>query len=458
MNVLLVRPNIVTFRGTTAPPLALLFVGTYAKSKGHDVTIVDRTTDLFSYGKIAERRPDVVGITTMTGAMLLDAIEVSRAVKKRWGDGTKVVWGGVHASLVPEQTVMNDYVDFVVMGEGEVTFHELLQALESGTGFSGIKGLAYKEAGRCVINPRREFIQDLDTLPPIDWSLVDTRKYFGSEVTLVTSRGCPYDCAFCYNRKFNARQWRGWSADRTLSEIDAAFALASNRRLKFYDDSFSSNRKRFLDILRRLDKRASLWMEVRVDSIDEEVLELLAQFKKVWLFFGIESGDPDTLQKMEKRLSPETVRRQFRLFKRYPNIDTTASVVVGCPGETADQVRATIAFLKEINPTRHLVQIYFPVPGSRFFDEYVASGKLKVPATTEGWARTMNGATTGFKISYVDDAIQNELRRFHWWSSVKTVSNYVLTGNVSALLAKTKDYKPFVNMALNGVDRLIHCR
>lgn len=456
MKVLLIRPNIITFRGTTAPPLALLFVGTYAKSKGHDVTILDRSTERFSYRRIAECKPDVVGITTITGAMLDDAIEVSRAIKKRWGAHTKVVWGGIHASLVPEQTLRNDYIDFVVIGEGEVTFHELLQALESGSDLSKVKGIGYKEGDRCVITPKREFIHDLDSLPPLDWSLVDARKYFRSDVTLVTSRGCAYDCAFCYNSQFNERRWRGWSTERTLAEIASAMRFAANKNLKFYDDNFGANRKRLLELLKRLDKDASLWMEIRIDSVDDEVIELLAQFKKVWMYFGVESGDESTLRKMDKRLTPDLVRRRFQQLKRYPNIDTTASVVVGCPGETAEQVRATIRFLKELNPTRHFVHIYFPVPGSRFFDEYLASGKLTMPATTEAWAETMRGATTGLQIDYIDDAIRSELRRFNWWSSAKTISNYLLTGNLQALFAKTKDYHPFINRLLNGVDRRLH--
>ena len=183
MKVLLFQPNTSTLRGTLCPPFGLMYVGAVAREAGHEVMILDRNIDYFSLKKMKGFNPDVVGITAMTGPMLLDAVEVSRQAKRILGNHVPVVWGGVHATILPEQTLENDYVDFVVVGEGEYTFRELLEVLgRRGKDFRQIEGLAFKESGTVIVNQPRPVIKNLDELPLLPWDLVCARQYFSIEI------------------------------------------------------------------------------------------------------------------------------------------------------------------------------------------------------------------------------------------------------------------------------------
>jgi radical SAM superfamily enzyme YgiQ (UPF0313 family) len=147
--------------------------------ESHEVHIDDRNLYRDPEGrKISERlrqfKPDVVGITSLTGPAILDGVLVSRLAKD---SGAQVVWGGTHASLMPEQTLRNPYIDFVVIKEGEATFRELLSAIEQHRGYSGILGLGFKENGELRINPDRPFLEDLDALPMPAWDLVPVERY-----------------------------------------------------------------------------------------------------------------------------------------------------------------------------------------------------------------------------------------------------------------------------------------
>ena len=207
MKTILLQPNSITSRGILTAPLALLFIGEMARSHGHEVKIIDRNIDYSTKKFIKKFRPDVVGVSVFTGPLIKDAVSISKFVKKEFADETKVVWGGMHPSLLPEQTISNSFVDVVVIGEGEVTFAELLNSLESRKPLKDVKGICYKENGKIVKTAERKFV-DLDRMPFTNWGLVNAKKYLDLEIVMVTSRGCPYNCYFCYNQEFNRRRWR----------------------------------------------------------------------------------------------------------------------------------------------------------------------------------------------------------------------------------------------------------
>src|SRR6185436_4576760 len=164
VKVLLVNPNTRTvYNPLPFPPLGLMSIAAVVRDS-HEVRINDRNLYRDSQGQkiveiLRQFKPDVVGITSLTGPAILDGILVSRLAKEF---GAQVVWGGTHASLMPEQTIENPYIDFVVIKEGEETFKELLDAIEHHRGYAGILGLAYKENGHIQVNAERPFLADLD--------------------------------------------------------------------------------------------------------------------------------------------------------------------------------------------------------------------------------------------------------------------------------------------------------
>lgn len=169
-----------------------------------------------------EKRPLCVGITSLTGRQIRYDLEASRFVKEN--SNIPVVWGGIHASIFPESTIRNRYIDFVIQGEGEITFLELVKALkEKGSDFDNIKGLWFKRANNLIGNEKREFCQ-LGKLPPLPYDLIDLRyylpKFMGRRtIYFETSRGCPNNCAFCYNLTYHYRQWRCQSAEKVIGNM-----------------------------------------------------------------------------------------------------------------------------------------------------------------------------------------------------------------------------------------------
>src|SRR5262245_27878777 len=206
MKILLVNPNMRTaYNPLPFPPLSLMSIAAVVQDS-YEITIHDRNLykdpDGKNIGAVLQRaRPDIVGVTSLTGPAILDGVLVSRLAKEA---GAQVVWGGTHASLLPEQTLQNPYIDFVVMNEGELTFKDLISAIEQHRGFASIPGLAYKDGREIRINSERPFLADLDELPLPAWDLVPVERYIyrypqaRRKIAMVTSRGCLFRCSFCY--------------------------------------------------------------------------------------------------------------------------------------------------------------------------------------------------------------------------------------------------------------------
>ena len=440
MKVLLIQPNSVTARGILTPPLALLFVGEIARLHGHEVRILDRNVDFNTRNFIKKFKPDVVGISVFTGPLVKDAITISTFIKEELGDETKVIWGGIHPSLLPEETVSNSYIDAVVIGEGELTFVELLAALEKRSNLSEVKGICYKENGRIITTPERGFL-DLDTMPLTNWSLINAKRYLDLEIVMVTSRGCPYNCYFCYNQAFNKRKWRAQSAERVLDEIRRVESLTSNRHLKFHDDNFTVNKERVIKILKGLSKNYSLYIETRPEHVDKDFLDALKKFRKVWLFIGVETGSEVLLKSMNKMITLEVVRKAFKLIQPYKNIFTTASVILGLPGETYEESLATVAFVKSLKPTWITYCGYTPYPGSYYYDSLIAQGVLKVPHDTLAWASytTPEIGRLYSQGSTISKAWKRELRKLNFQSWVDVFINILLKRDFHKIYRFCKD-------------------
>ncbi|GAG21490.1 unnamed protein product, partial [marine sediment metagenome] len=257
----------------------------------------------------------------------------------------------------------NNFVDVVVIGEGEITFAELLSALENRRPLKDVRGICYKENGKIIKTEGRQFL-DLDKMPFINWDLINAKKYLDLEIVMVTSRGCPYNCYFCYNQEFNKRRWRAQSAERVLEEVKRIEKITNNRNLKFHDDNFTVDKERVIKILKGLSKEYSLYIEARPDHIEKDFLDALKKFGKVWLFIGVESGSEALLKSMNKMVTTDIIRKAFKLTSSYGNILTTASVILGLPDETHREGLQTIAFVKSLNPTWITYCLYTPYPGS----------------------------------------------------------------------------------------------
>ncbi|MFH1762539.1 MAG: radical SAM protein [bacterium] len=460
MKVLLVNPNSYCFRGTLCPPLAVMQVAALTREAGHEVKIIDRNIQSFFKSKLVRFNPDVVGVSVFTGPLIKDALYVSRIVKKVYGGKVPVVWGGIHPTILPEQVLENEYIDYIIQGE-EFAFVEFLKEFGSNNQYDKIRGLGYKNNnGTVQVNEKQELCKELDTLPPIPWDMVKYMEYFRIEVVLVTSRGCPFNCKFCYNKKVHDRKWRAMSAERVLEEIHRIEKLTKTRILKFHDDNFAVNEKRLQKILDGLSSDYTLYLEMRTNRISREILETLKRFKRVWFFFGIESGSQRLLDHMSKGVNLKDHINAMKLIDEYDNFCVSGNAIVGLPGETPQEFEETVNFVNGLKMTWPNISLFCPYPGSEYYEEVVRLGKIKFPQKLEQWAEWSFFFSSQIQNWFEWDFINikgadylKKLNKKHFWQAF---SRMIKKGEFSKMSRRFRDYRPFLTSLLNRLEKLMY--
>jgi len=321
---------------------------------------------------IEEYKPDLCGISMSTGSY--GAAKKVAKIVKEINKNTLVAMGGPHPTLLPEDVLQDEHIDVAVRGEGERTFLELVRRYEQHQDFSQVKGISYRLAdGSMQTNSPREFITDLDTLPfPAKDLILEKEKYIPSDFgSIITSRGCPYRCTFCASYKIWSRQVRFRSPENIVAEIIQAHHKYGTESFHFNDDTFTVNKNRIMKFcaLLRQKKLSLRWRcDVRVDTLNESILKEMKKAGCVQINVGVESGNPEILNSIQKNIDLDQVRDIFKIAKNL-GIGTYAYFMVGFPGETKQQVQETIELMKEIKPTVYPCwSICTPYPGTEIFE------------------------------------------------------------------------------------------
>ena len=279
-RVVLVYPRII--KGWQALsradiPMSLLCISTSLVNEGYDLKIIDQRVESRWESILRQELqedPLCVGVSSMTGPQLRHALQISKMVKA-YGN-SPVVWGGIHPSLLPEQTLSNENIDIVVQGEGEETFPELIQALEGKRVLSSVKGIWYKENGHMKSTGMRSFV-DLNKQPSLPYHLTELRKYtrtmFGIEhLNFSTSRGCPHQCTFCFNAAFDKKRWRPMEPELTVQRIKDFVQKYNVKGLIFIDSNFSFDLHRGRRILEGILKED---LNVPISKINVDIYTIL---------------------------------------------------------------------------------------------------------------------------------------------------------------------------------------
>jgi len=386
MRILLLSPPTIsaikTVVGTTGPPLGLAYLASMIREK-HDVRIVDSLAEDYTYEDvkkiIKKYDPDVVGITSTT-SMIPDAYIVAKMAKKINKD-VKVVMGGPHVTFVPEKTFKEcSCVDFIVRGEGEITFKELIDTLEKNEDPSNILGLSINLGDKVKNNPPRPLIKDIDTIPMASYDLLPMEKYQAGGVrfgTVMTSRGCPFNCVFCSSSLQFGKRWRGHSDSRVIEELKHLHEKYKIREIEFLDDTFTLNRPRVIRIAKRIIEEGlnlSWSASSRVDIFTEEVAQAMKKAGCHTIYFGMESGSQKTLDFIGKGITP---KQSISAVKKAKNHDLHAlgSFVIGFPEETKEDIKKTIKFSKNVGIDFAQFTIATPYPGTRLW-KYAISKNL----------------------------------------------------------------------------------
>jgi len=358
------------------PPLGLLHLASAARAwAGAEVSLLDaHALDLDQDGiaaHVAAAAPDVVGIQVLT-FNLVDAVLTARTVR-RVRPTAHVCVGGPHAYLYPAETLAIEGVDSLVVGEAERTFAALLNALDNGGDPADVPGVAVRRNADVIGVEAPPLEQDLDALPPPARDLLDTARYWSiladrnPASTLISTRGCPMRCIYC-DRPHLGKHYRAHGAAYVADDMEACVAGGA-RELFFYDDTFSLNRKRVLDICDEIIRRGIRipWdVRTRADVIDADMLAAMKGAGVARVQIGVESGSRRVLQAMRKGITPEQAHDALAMCRRH-RITSLAYFMLGNPGETEADVDETMRFIRTCAADHAHIGITLPYPGTDLY-------------------------------------------------------------------------------------------
>lgn len=377
MKILLVNPppRHIEYENIVVPPLGLSYIAAVLEKNGYKVEILDAFALQQSWqefeNRIKETNADIIGIGGMTP--VIDNTYRAAKICRRYCK--YLVVGGPHTTVFIKN-IFNQIpeVDFAVYGEGENTFLELVKTITNNGDFSRIAGLATREG----INPPRELISDLDSLPFPARHLLPNRlyKYIFSKnkkvTTMFISRGCPYNCVFCDKSVFGSK-YRKRSAENVLEEISLIKDMYKEISIVFYDDLFTLDKKRVIKICHGIIERNLKidWKcEGRVDQVDEELLGWMKKAGCSTIAYGVESGNQKGINYLNKNITLAQVKNAFTLTRK-AGIMSTAYFILGIPVETYEDEIGTIEFAKSINPDYAQFSVLSPFPGTRLYDDAI---------------------------------------------------------------------------------------
>jgi anaerobic magnesium-protoporphyrin IX monomethyl ester cyclase len=376
-------------------PLALLHVASSLQGEGYPVRILDMRLE--DYRNTTLGNPLFVGITCMSGQQIHYGLEFARKVREE-KPVCPIVWGGVHPSLLPEQTAASKFVDVVVRGEGELVVPELANKLSAGQPLADVRGLTFKDEGSIKSTAEADLI-DLDNIPiELPYDLLKLEGYTtlqSGRFHLQTSRGCPHRCGFCYNSDFNKRKWRGKNAQRVIKEIE--FILHKFPKVKIIDpidDNFFVDEQRVKDICQGIISK-SIKIKWRANcrfdyfsTYDRDFVTLLEKAGCIELDFGGESGSARLQEFVCKDVTAKQMMQSVENLRKWaPSIEPYVSWLSGLPNETYEDMLKTFDLmdtLNQINPrTQHYgIFMYTPFPSPML--ESLESG-FQPPQSLEEW-------------------------------------------------------------------------
>jgi radical SAM superfamily enzyme YgiQ (UPF0313 family) len=396
MNILLVNPYLIrpqgSFRKRTQsclPSLGLGYIASVLEKEGIRVKIVDTQAEGISLEEFPKRlRNDnnpyeFIGITAVSST-LNTALEMARICKQVFTK-SKIVLGGVHPTVLPEEVLASEFVDYVIRGEGEYTFLQLAH----GKKVNEILGLSYKMNGNIIHTPPRPPIEDLNTLPFPAYHLMPINRYHPTPglykrlpgIGIIGSRGCPFKCTYCASQSIWAggKKVRFRSAENILEEIKLLIRDYKMKEIFFHDDMFTAKRSLVSTLCEKIISEGIdiTWVCMsRVDAIDEDILKLMKAAGCHQICFGVESADEQILKNIQKKISLEQVKKAVALAKKV-EVDVRTSFMMGNPGETEETLKKTINFALKLNPTIASFNITTPYPGTELRRWAKENGYLK---------------------------------------------------------------------------------
>ena len=392
------------------PRLGILCVAGYLRDKiGIAPIIVDCAAEGIDIkdikGIIDKYNPDIIGMSVLT-FNLLDCLEIAKTAKQA-NQNIKICFGGFHPTIYPEETLSFECVDFIVVGEGEKPFAQLIDRLIKDKNCNDLKeisGIGWKNTtGKINLNAPCEVTHDLDDFGLPAHDLIDLSKYSHAlsnepyTAYIQTSRGCPFKCNFCDMRMTN---FRSRSEEMVIREIRLLVEKAV-KEIFFLDDTITVNKKKLIALCQRIiDKgfRIKYKISSRVNTVNEEMLVALKRSGCYRIHYGVESGSQRILDGLQKGITIDQIKRAFEMTKRN-GISTYAYLMVGAPTETREDFESTVALVNTIQPDYITYSICTPFPKTLLYNYLLEKGYYK----SDYWLEFAKKPSPDFKLQYANE-------------------------------------------------------
>lgn len=382
--------------GAVSEPMGLAYIAGYLEKVGLPVRIIDAPAEQMSADQVvANMLPDedaIVGINILTTTFSV-VKDLCRRIK-RTVPRCMIVLGGPHSTVLPERTLEEiPEADIACIGEGELTMAAIAQCVDDND-IKHIEGICYRRNGEIFRNPDRPFIRNLDEIPPPARHLLPMDRYHltASRVsgdtfcpTIIVARGCPFKCSYC-SRTFG-RTFRAHSIERIIEEIQDLIQTYQIRQINIEADTLTVKKTFLRDLCHAIiengiQRKIKWTCESRVDTIDEDMLNLMRKAGCWQISYGVETGSQRLLNLINKGVTLTQVEQAFRLTKK-AGISIRGFFMLGLPTETRQESFETIAFAKKIDPLWAQFTITVPYPGTQMFDELDRAGQIR----TYDWRR-----------------------------------------------------------------------
>lgn len=379
-------PDVFKMCATAWPPLGVLYCAGVLMKEGIEVSILDEAAKGFSLKQtldwVKREDPDVLGYSA-----LYRVPESVEYVKAENPDVT-IVFGNYHATFNAER-ILKKYpsVDVIVRGEGEYTCLELAKCLEKGGSLKDVKGITFRNNGEVVSTPDRPLIKDIDSLPFPDRDLMKARyssTILGVKIatkkftTILSSRGCPFNCRFCGCRRFAKGIWRPRSVENIIKELEL-LQSEGYKQFLFVDDTFTLNTKRVIRLTQRIKKEKmdiEWFCDSRVDNCGYDLFREMVEAGCRSVYFGIESANQRILNYFRKGITPGQAESAVRVARRAGMDIIVGSFIVGAPDETRREIQNTLQFIHKIDIDAPSVNILRAFPGTELWHDLVVEGYI----------------------------------------------------------------------------------